>query len=134
LKELLSLSLRLQSGFPYEPVINYVLSIIEGQHVAAGDVELLESFLLKAAVLSPISMNHVCRIILNLEHRTKQVSRRRIGGRFTALAARNLENGNLYEVIWLIYTLRGLRIPLHSRKLSGLIPGTVSSALERFSI
>lgn len=55
LKELLSLSLRLQSDFPYEPVINYVLSIIEGQHVAAGDVELLESFLLKAAVLSPIS-------------------------------------------------------------------------------
>lgn len=74
-------------------------------------------------------MNHICRIILNLQHRTKQVSRRRIGGRFTALAARNLENGNLYEVIWLIYTLRGLRVPLHSRKVSGLIGGTVSSTL-----
>jgi hypothetical protein len=129
LKELLSLSLRLQSGLPNEPVINYVLSIIEPQRVASGDVELLESFLLKAAVLSPISMNHICLILLNLQFKTKQVSRRTIGERFITLAARNLENGNLYEMIWLVYTLRGLKIPLHSKRVSELIERTPSSAL-----
>lgn len=129
LRELLSLSLRLQSAFPNEPVINYVLSIIEGQHIVSGDVEVLESFLLKAAVISPISMNHICRIILNLQHKTKKVSRQRIGVRFMALAERNLEKGNLYEVIWLVYTLRGLKVPLNSKLISELIETTSSSAL-----
>jgi hypothetical protein len=52
LRELLSLSLRLQSDFPNEPVVNYVLSIVEAQHAASQDVEILESFLLKAAVIA----------------------------------------------------------------------------------
>jgi hypothetical protein len=129
LSALLSLSLRMQSDFPNEPVINYVLSIVEAHHVASGDIEILESFLLKAAVIAPISMNNICRIILNLQHRTKQVSRQRIASRFAALAERNLENGNLYEVIWLVYTLRGLKMPLRSRKITELLERTASSAL-----
>jgi hypothetical protein len=129
LKELLSLSLRLQSEFPNEPVVNYVLSIVEGQQITSGDIEILESFLLKAAVISPISMNHICRIILNLQHKTEKVSRRRVGERFVVLAERNLEKGNIYEVIWLVYTLRGLKISLRSKMISELIEITSSSAL-----
>lgn len=129
LKELLKLSLRLQTEFPTEPVINYVLAIIEGKNSALADVDVLESFLLKSAVISPISLNHICRIILNLQHRTKKLSRNRIGKRFTELAERNLEKGNIYEVIWLVYTLRGLKIPLRSKIISELIETTASSAL-----
>lgn len=129
LKELLLLSLRLQSDSPSEPVVNYVLSIIEGQRIDSGDIEVLESFLLKASVISPISMNHICRIILNLQHHTGKVSRQRISKRFVTLAERNLEKGNLYEVIWLVYTLRGLKVSLHSKKISELMDVTSSSAL-----
>ena len=56
LRELLSLGLRMQSQNPNEPVINYILSIIEAQNVTSGDIEVVESFLLKSAVLAPISM------------------------------------------------------------------------------
>lgn len=129
LKELLALTLRLQSEFQYEPVVNYVLSILEGQHIESGDIEALESFLLKAAVIAPISMNHICRIILNLQHKTEKVSRQRICKRFLTLAERNLEKGNLYEVIWFVYTLRGLKVPLYSKRISELIEITSSSAL-----
>jgi hypothetical protein len=127
LKELLLLSLRMQCLSPNEPVINYILSIVEAQEFASDDVQTLESFLLKAAVLSPISMNHICRIMVNLHRRKKRVSRQR--ERFVALAERNLENGNLYEVIWLVYTLRGLKIPLLSKKLAAMMERTPSSSL-----
>ena len=129
LKEFLALSLRLQAAFPAEPVINYALSIVESQDVAAGDVESLESFLLKAAVISPISMDRICRIILNIDHKTKRISSRRIGARFTKLSERNLENGNIFEVIWLLYTLRGLKVPLYSKRISEIIENTASSSL-----
>jgi hypothetical protein len=129
LKELLSLSLRLQSAAKSEPVVNYVLSTIEGHSFGAEDVEVLESFLLKAAVISPISMSHICRVILNLRSKTKRISRRRICERFTRLAERNLENGNLYEAIWLLYTLRGLKTPLNSKRASEVAEVTPSSAL-----
>lgn len=129
LRELLSLSLRLQTQYPNEPVINYSLSVIEGQNIAKIDAEVLESFLLKAAVTSPISMDRICQITLNLQHQTKIVSRKRIGQRFTQLAERNLENGNIYEVIWLLYTLRGLQIPLSSKLICQLVESISSSAL-----
>lgn len=74
-------------------------------------------------------MDHICRIILNLQHDTNSVSLKRIRDRFKALAEKNLENGNLYEVIWLTYTLRGLKIPLRSKTISELIEFTPSSSL-----
>ena len=129
LRELLSLSLRLQSDYPNESVINYVLSVIESHPVMARDIETLESFLLKAAVISPLSMDRMCRIILNAHHTTKRISVKRICERFTSLAERNLEKGNLFEVIWQIYTLRGLKVALHSKKICDLIEATASSAL-----
>jgi len=129
LREFLSLSLRLQSEHPNDSVINYTLSVIESQPITSKDVETLESFLLKAAVISPLSMDRICRIILNAHHTTKRVSAKRIGERFTSLAERNLEKGNVFEVIWQIYTLRGLMIPLNSKKICEHIKTTASSAL-----
>lgn len=127
--ELLSLGLRLQSKHPAEPVINYILAILENQNITSSDVDELESFLLKAAVVSPISMDRICRIILNVQHRTNRLSRQRISKRFTVLAERNLEKGNLFEVIWLIYTLRGLKTPLISKKMLSQVENVASSAL-----
>jgi hypothetical protein len=109
LKELLSICLRLQTENPNDRVINYALSIIESQRFGYRDVEYLESFLLKSAVISPISMDRICRIFVNLKNDTGKISKKTIYDRFKILAERNLENGNLYEVIWLIYTLRGLK-------------------------
>jgi hypothetical protein len=131
LRELLSLCLRLQADFPNDPVISYALSIIERQVIWSdvAEIETLESFLLKAAIISPMSMDSICRIILNIQHNTGKISRQRIGTRFTGLAERSMEKGNLYEVIWLIYTLRGLRFPLNSKFISDSIEGTHSSAL-----
>ena len=129
LREFLSLSLRLQSEYPNDSVINYALSVIESQSIVSKDVETLESFLLKAAVISPLSMDRICRIVLNTHHKTKRVSAKRIGERFTSLAERNLEKGNLFEVIWQIYTLRGLKVPLHSKKICNQIAATASSSL-----
>ena len=131
LRELLSLCLRLQADFPNDPVISYSLSIIERQVIWSdgAEIETLESFLLKAAIISPISMDSICRIILNIQHNTGKISRQRIGTRFTGLAERNMEKGNLYEVIWLLYTLRGLKFPLNSKYISDSLESTQSSAL-----
>lgn len=114
LKELLNLCLRLQLGSPSEPVMNYTLAIIEGQYYRKADVPFLESFLLKAAAISPSSMDRICRIILNIEHKTGGLSKDRLYRRFETLATRHLENGTLFEAIWLLYTIRGLKKPFYS--------------------
>ena len=59
LEEFLALCLRLQLEYPSAPVLNYALSIIEGRRFSPTDIEVLESFLLKAAVIAPISMDRV---------------------------------------------------------------------------
>lgn len=129
LREFLSICLRLQAQHPADPVINYALSVIESSSVVSSDVEGMESFLLKAAVVAPNSMDRICRIILNLEHSTKRVSAKRIAERFLALVIRNLENGHLYEAIWLLYTIRGLKRPIFSKRVCELAEATPSSAL-----
>ena len=60
LRELLALCLRLQIKFTNEPIITYVLSVVEGNPLANDDVEIVESFLLKAAIVSPIAMDRIC--------------------------------------------------------------------------
>ncbi len=128
LRELLSLSLRLQSEYMTESVIGYVIAIVEGQPIFTRDVVALESFLMKAAVLSPISMNGICRLLLNIQHFTKKVSVRRIGERFTYLAERFCEQGHLYEVIWILYLLRGLKVGLKSKSLVSMLKDNVCPA------
>ena len=111
LRELLNLCLRLQLDSPSEPVMNYTLSVIEGRYYNKSDVPFLESFLLKAAAISPSSMDRICRIILNISYQTGGLSISRLIDRFVELSVRHLERGALFEVIWLLYTIRGLSTP-----------------------
>lgn len=115
LREFLIMCLRLQADHSSEPVVNYALTVIENTSVVRADVEAMESFLLKAAVVAPNSMDRICRIILNLQYHTKSISAKRIGARFVRLAERSLEKGHHFEVIWLLYALRGLKRPFESK-------------------
>lgn len=130
LAEFLTVCLRLQLEYPSAPVLNYALSIIEGQKFSAIDTEVLESFLLKAAVTAPISIDRICRIVLNIDHTSGGLSKERLVKRFTSLTERHFENGALFEVIWLLYTLRGLKKPIKSSKLMKYAENVQSSAIR----
>lgn len=129
LQELFSLAFRLQEQHPDAPVVNYVVAVMEGQQISSEDTAAIESFLLKAAVVSPKSMDRICQLLLNVQHRTKQISIHRITERFRVLAERSLSNGHHFEAIWLIHTLRGLRSKLNSKEITELSEITPSSAL-----
>jgi hypothetical protein len=129
LRELLSLCLRMQAAHPTEPVTPYVLPILEGLSFQAADVEALESFLLKSAVNAPIALPNIARILINVQHSTGNISVGRVRDRFTDLAEAAVEKGNILEVIWLIYTLRGLGARLHSDKLRSASETCQCSAL-----
>ena len=135
LEELLRLSLQLQSANPSDPVVNYALSVVEstklGQRrgLRSSDIEALESFLLKAAVIAPNSMDRMCRVLLNLQHETNGVSVKRVVQRLVLLTERNLEKGHTYETIWLLYLLRGLRRPIGSKVITELTEQLPSSSL-----
>lgn len=130
LEEFLALCLRLQLNAPSNPVLNYSLAIIESHRFRTNDLELVETFLLKAAAIAPISLDRICRIILNIDYETGKLSKRRLTSRFTELAERHMENGSLYEVIWLLYTIRGLKQPFLSKKIIELSETAQSSALR----
>lgn len=130
LREFLALCLRMQMEHPSEAVLNYALSIVEGLKILRRDLEIVESFLLKVAAISPVSMDRVCRIILNIEHNTGGLSKDRIADRFISLAEKFFENGSLYEVIWLLYALRGMKKPFHSKIIMNLSENVQSSALR----
>lgn len=129
LREFLALTLRLQAENERKSVTNYALTVLEGQKFGKEDVEALESFLLKATLVAPGSMARISELLLNIDHDSGSLSKRRIGTRFIQLATRALEKGDLYEAIWLIYTLRGLKIPISDKKLLAVAGSTQSSAL-----
>jgi len=129
LRELLTLTLRLQLKNPKEAVIGYTLSILESQPVSTQDSEVLESFLMRAAIAAPIALNRICQMIINLQHDTKRVSKERIRRRFTELAERSIDKGYIFESIWLIYTLRGLGVPLRSKRICDAIEQIPSASL-----
>jgi len=91
---------------------------------------MIESFLLKSAAIAPSSLDRVCRILLNIDHRSGGLSKDRIVDRFTKLAERHFENGALFEVIWLLYTLRGFKKPFRSKKIMEMASATPSSAIR----
>lgn len=130
LREFITLTLRLQADFQSEPIVSYALSVIERTGLENPDVREIESFLLKAAVIAPSSIDKMCRIILNFHHTSGRISAERIGQRFVILAERNFEKGHHFEVLWLLYTLRGLKRPFKSKKLCELSEGASSSALS----
>lgn len=130
LVEFLALCLRLQLETPSSPVLNYALAIIEGHKFSVDDLGVVETFLLKAAAIAPTSLDRICRITLNIDHETGKLSKRRMATRFVELAERHMENGSLYEVIWLLYTVRGLKQHFHSPRIIELAETTQSSALR----
>ncbi|XWN33864.1 MAG: RNA-directed DNA polymerase [Devosia sp.] len=130
LEEFFALCLRLQLNAPKDPVLNYALSVIEGHRFKQSDLETVETFLLKAAAIAPISLDRICRIILNLSHQTGKLSKRRLASRFVQLAERHIENGSLYEVIWLLFTVRGLRQPFLSKRITDISETVKSSAVR----
>ena len=130
LVEFLALCLRLQIESPSAPVLNYSLSIIEGQKFGADDLGSLEAFLLKASAIAPGSLDRICRIVLNIDFETGYLSKSRLANRFIKLAERHIENGSLYEVIWLLYTVRGLRQPFLSKQIIDVSETVQSSALR----
>lgn len=130
LVEFLTLCIKLQLNTPSEPVLNYALSIIEGHTFRTEDLEAVETFLLKAAAIAPISLDRICRIVLNINHETGKLSKRRLASRFVELAERHFENGSLYEVIWLLFTVRGLKQPFLSKRIIELSEAAQSSALR----
>tara|TARA_R110002020_G_scaffold991_8_gene4816 strand:- start:1036 stop:2466 length:1431 start_codon:yes stop_codon:yes gene_type:complete len=129
LREFLELSARIQAKFPMDPVVNYALSVVETKTYVTDDAEILESFLLKAASLSPGSLDKICRVLINVDRETGGISKKRVTERFTRLMERNFENGNLYEVIWLAYAIRGLKQRLQSKLVSELCEFQNGSAL-----
>lgn len=129
LRAFLDLVLKLQLDFPKDPVVGYGLSVIESRRSSIADLEALESFLIRAATASPGALNRICGILINLQHDTKRVSLSRVTNRFTQLAERHAAKGNHYEVIWLLYTLRGLGITLKSKALIEWSEAVESSAI-----
>lgn len=128
LRELFNLGFRLQREHSHEPVLNYILSAVEAHRIDHDDVETIESFLLKAAVVSQASLAQISRMVLSLHH-TKRLSTKRIADRFTKLAERAFEKGWLFEAIWLLYTIRGIRRCVNSKRIAELAESTPSSAL-----
>ncbi|MDT0576501.1 RNA-directed DNA polymerase [Croceicoccus sp. F390] len=129
LREFLQLSLRLQLDSPYAPVISYALSVIEGRSIKTQDLETVETFLIRSASVSPGALNRICALLINLQHDYKRISMARIRLRFTELACRHIQNGNHYEVVWLLFTLRGLKISLNSKFLCEAAETVNSSAI-----
>lgn len=121
LKRFIDATLRIQSSYPKNPIISYSLSILENQSFTAADSAYLESFLLQAAVIAPLSLPKICRIIVNQDRMTNQLSRKRIANRFSELMARSLEKGETFEAIWFLYTIRGLRKKISTSKIRELI-------------
>ncbi len=130
LVEFLTLCLKLQLDTPSDHVLSYALSVIESHKFREQDLEAVETFLLKAAAIAPISLDRICRIVLNIDHETGKLSKRRLAGRFVELAERHIENDSLYEVIWLLFTIRGLKQPFLSKQIIELSETVQSSALR----
>lgn len=120
LREFFDLSERLQVNHRNDQVINYALAVIERDKYHDDDIANIETFLLKATQLSPISIDKIVRIIINIASANQKLSLSRIAQRFTSLAERHLEHGNNFEAIWLIYALRGTKRSLNSRIISDL--------------
>lgn len=126
----LQLSLKLQLQNPSEPVVNYVLAVIEGTRFSDDDLPELESFLLACAAISPGSMDQICRIILNIEHFTRKLSKERITLRFLDLFKKNLQKGATFECIWILHTLRGMKVNIDGRSIIDMCSDVPSSVLR----
>lgn len=110
LQEFLSLVERLHARNPRTSVMNYAVSVLENRSFERDDVEHIESFLLKGLAIAPASTSRICSLLLNLNYKSRYISHRRIGYRVKQLANRSAELGHTYELIWLLWILRGLKV------------------------
>lgn len=120
LKGFLDRVIHLQAQFKSAPVVSFAVSSLEALRPIDADVPMLESFYILAASIAPGHMDRICTALINLDHSKKALSKDRIRDRFVALAEQHVELGNGFEAIWLLHTLRGLRIKFVSKKLSEL--------------
>jgi hypothetical protein len=120
LRSFLSLVLRLQKDHEKSPVVSYGISVLEGDQFAASDIEAVESFLLKSASIAPRAMDRICGLLINLHFKTRRLSRQRIGERLGELAVRNLRNGHVFEAMWQLYAMRGLKCVIQDKELVDL--------------
>ncbi|MBY5769584.1 RNA-directed DNA polymerase [Rhizobium leguminosarum] len=120
LKGFLDRVVHLQAQYKSSPVVSFAVSSLEAFSPADADVPLLESFYILAASIAPGHMDRVCTALVNLQHTKKALSKDRIRDRFVTLAEQHVELGNGFEAIWLLHTLRGLRIKFASKKLAEL--------------
>lgn len=74
-------------------------------------------------------MDRICALLINLHFETKRLSRQRIGDRLTELALRNLSNGHIFEAMWQIYALRGLKYVVTSQELIKLASDSSDSVI-----
>lgn len=129
LMEFLDLTLTLQSQNPSDNVVKYTLSVLENKRIAPKDIPVIETFLIKSAMVAPLSLDRICRIILDLQHKTNALSGKRIGERFIQIAEIAIEKLHLFEVIWLLYTLRGLKQHIKSEIVCSESGKTQSAAI-----
>lgn len=115
LAEFLDLVLVLQLRNPNDRVVSYALSSIKKEEISSQDIPVIESFLIKSATVAPLSLNHVCAAILGLQNLTEKLSVERIKERFIYLAEVAIEKEHSFEVMWLLYTLRGLEQCIDSK-------------------
>lgn len=129
LHDFLKLVLRLQAVNMNDPVVSYGITVIEGKKFTETDVAFVESFLLEASVLSPIAIDRICHLMVNINEGKNSISTSRVRDRFKSLCERNLQNGNDYEAIWMMYTLRGLKTPFQSKSIADQMEFHIGSSI-----
>ena len=117
LREFIDLTLLLQSQNPSAPVVSYALSVMDRNMIVGNEIQKIESFLIRSAAIAPLALDRICKLMLRLHRRTRALSTKRIGKRFVQLLEVALEKGHDYEVIWLLFTLRGLKCPINTRSI-----------------
>lgn len=129
LREFVSLALRLQEQVGQETPIKYALTALESVGWTEEDVNIVESFLIKSANVAPGSLEAIARILINQRYANAKLSLSRIVNRFSELVLKNFERENHYEVIWLLFAIRGLKRPLSLKLICDAIEDTPSSTI-----
>lgn len=117
LRAFLSLILKLQKQNEKSSVVSYGISVLESDKFSRADIESVESFLLKCASVSVRAMDRICALLVNLNHETKSLSKKRIGERLSDLAIRNLQQGHQFEAAWQIFAMRGMNFVITSKDI-----------------
>ena len=117
LRQFLALAERLQIENPSAAVCSYALTIVYYNGHKKEDTYLLESFMLKALVLFPLSSERIAVFLLNMKSFGQPISVSRVAARCRELLADAIRRQHHFEAIWLLYILRGLGVTVQMRPL-----------------